>query len=75
MDYKKIITEMTLEEKFHYLTGADLNSGYELERFPVKKMRYHDGPFGLRMKVKDSSKQEELQLKNTNCISKCRKRK
>lgn len=63
MDYKKIITEMTLEEKFHYLTGADLNSGYELERFPVKKMRYHDGPFGLRMKVKDSSKQEELQLK------------
>lgn len=59
MDYKKIITEMTLEEKFHYLTGADLNSGYELERFPVKKMRYHDGPFGLRMKVKDSSKQED----------------
>ena len=49
MDYQKIISEMTLEEKFNYLTGADMNSGYKLERFPVERMRYHDGPFGLRM--------------------------
>lgn len=58
MDYKKMTSEMTLEEKFHYLTGADLNSGYELERFPINKMRYHDGPFGLRMKTKDSREQK-----------------
>ena len=63
MDYNKIIKEMTLEEKFHYLTGADMNSGYKLERFPVERMRYHDGPFGLRMKVKDSSRNEEMKQK------------
>ena len=35
MDYKQIIKEMTLEEKFNYLTGADMNAGYKLERFPI----------------------------------------
>ena len=34
MDYKQIIREMTREEKFHYLTGADMNAGFKLERFP-----------------------------------------
>ena len=63
MDYKQIISQMTLEEKFNYLTGADMNSGYELKRFPVKRMRYHDGPFGLRMKEKDNSRQEILEQK------------
>lgn len=63
MDYQKIISEMTLEEKFNYLTGADMNSGYKLERFPIEKMRYHDGPFGLRMKEKDNSRQEIMEQK------------
>lgn len=61
MDYKEIICQMTIEEKFNYLTGADMNAGYKLERFPIERMRYHDGPFGLRMKVKDSSRQEEME--------------
>ena len=63
MDYQKIISEMTLEEKFNYLTGADMNSGYKLERFPVERMRYHDGPFGLRMKEKDNSRQDIMEQK------------
>lgn len=63
MDYPKIISEMTLDEKLNYLTGADMNSRYELTRFPVQKMRYHDGPFGLRMKKKDNQKQGDVELK------------
>lgn len=63
MDYKQIIKEMTLEEKFHYLTGADMNAGYKLDRFPIETMRYHDGPFGLRMKEKDNGRQEIMEQK------------
>lgn len=63
MDYQKIINEMTLEEKLNYLTGADMNSGYQLERFPVQKMRYHDGPFGLRMKEVDNSRKDIMEQK------------
>ena len=63
MDYKQIIKEMTLEEKFNYLTGADMNAGYKLERFPIETMRYHDGPFGLRMKEKYNSHQEIMEQK------------
>lgn len=62
-DYKKIIEEMTLEEKFRFLTGEDMNSACALERFGVEKMRFHDGPFGLRMREKDNSRQEILEQK------------
>ena len=63
MDYKQIIREMTREEKFHYLTGADMNAGFKLERFPIERMRYHDGPFGLKMKVKENSRVELMESK------------
>ncbi len=63
MGYNKIISEMTLEEKFRFLTGGETNASCELKRFGLPKMRYHDGPFGLRMKMKDSNKQEDLELK------------
>lgn len=63
MDYRQIIKEMTLEEKFNFLTGADVNAGYKLERFPINAMRYHDGPFGLKMKEKDNSRQELMESK------------
>ncbi|MGN0250676.1 MAG: glycoside hydrolase family 3 C-terminal domain-containing protein [Oliverpabstia sp.] len=53
MDFEKIISEMTLEEKFQYLTGAGMNHTCGLPRFGIDSMRLHDGPFGLRMKVKD----------------------
>ena len=58
MDYKKIISEMTLEEKFNYLTGGDVHSSCSLERFQLEKMKYHDGPFGLRMKLHESDRKE-----------------
>lgn len=38
LNYDQIISEMTLEEKFNYLTGSDMNSGYKLERFPIEKI-------------------------------------
>lgn len=63
MDYNKIIKEMTLEEKFHFLTGSETYASYELKRFGLPKMRYHDGPFGLRMKKKEDNRQEQVELK------------
>lgn len=60
MNYQEIIREMTLDEKFRYLTGADSNSGYKLERFPINKMRYHDSPFGLRMKAAECGSSERV---------------
>lgn len=63
MDYNQIIGEMTLEEKFHYLTGADVNAGYRLERFPIEVMRYHDGPFGLNLKAEDNSRKDTMESK------------
>ncbi len=62
INYQTIISEMTLEEKFRYLTGAELNASYKLERFPIKQMRYHDGPFGLRMKMKDDKNRDKTEL-------------
>lgn len=53
MDFQKIISEMTLDEKFHFLTGAGMNHAQSVERLGISTMRLHDGPFGLRMKVKD----------------------
>lgn len=53
MDFQKIISEMTLDEKFHFLTGAGMNHAQSVERLGIAAMRLHDGPFGLRMKTKD----------------------
>lgn len=64
MDYHTILKEMTLDEKFHYLTGGGLNNGYRLERFPIEMMRYHDGPFGLKMKKEDTAKRDQERIRS-----------
>lgn len=56
MDIEKLINEMTLEEKFHFLTGAGMNHAQSVERLGIATMRLHDGPFGLRMKAKDEKR-------------------
>lgn len=63
MDYTKIIKEMTHEEKLCCLTGQDMNSSGGVERLGIRKMRYHDGPFGLRMKEKDNNRKDIMEQK------------
>lgn len=59
MDYEKIIREMTLEEKLNFLTGQDLNQSCALERFGINNMKYHDGPFGLRLKIRQENDMDD----------------
>lgn len=63
MDYTRIIQEMTHEEKLRCLTGNAMNSSGGAERLGVRQMRYHDGPFGLRMKENDNSRQDIMEQK------------
>ena len=48
MDKKKIIEEMTLEEKAAFLTGKDFWQTKDYERFGIKPMFLADGPHGIR---------------------------
>ena len=53
MNIEAVIREMTLEEKFRFLTGGGLNHTSPVERLAIPSMRLQDGPFGLRMKTQD----------------------
>lgn len=48
MDVKKILSQMTLEEKAALLQGADFWHTVPLERLGVPQMMVSDGPHGLR---------------------------
>lgn len=48
MDIKKIISEMTLEEKASLLSGLDFWHTKPVERLGVKSVMVSDGPHGLR---------------------------
>lgn len=48
MDIKKIIAEMTLEEKAGLCSGADFWHTKAVERLDVKRITMSDGPHGLR---------------------------
>jgi beta-glucosidase len=48
MDVKKIISEMTLEEKASLCSGADFWHTKSVERLGVPQMMVSDGPHGLR---------------------------
>ena len=48
MDIKKIIEEMTLEEKAGLCSGADFWHTKAVERLGVKRITMSDGPHGLR---------------------------
>ncbi len=48
MDIKKIITEMTLEEKISFCTGADFWRTKAMEQYGIPSITVSDGPHGVR---------------------------
>ena len=48
MNIKKIISEMTLQEKITFCTGADFWHTKELPRQGIPAIKMSDGPHGLR---------------------------
>ena len=48
MDIKKVISQMTLEEKASLLSGSDFWHSKSVERLGVEKVMVSDGPHGLR---------------------------
>lgn len=69
MDIESILREMTLEEKFRFLTGGGLNHTSPVDRLGIPVMRLQDGPFGLRMKTQDeqSGMVEQIRSAFPNC--------
>lgn len=63
MENQQILDQMTLDEKFRFLTGGGLNRSCKLERFPVEVMRFHDSPFGLRLKLAYDEDKREMSEK------------
>ena len=48
MDIKKLISEMTLQEKCEMLSGYDFWHTQPLERLGIPSIMVSDGPHGLR---------------------------
>ncbi len=59
MDYKKILSELTIEEKASLLVGKDAWRTKNIDRLAIPSVFMADGPHGLR-KVIDSSSIDEL---------------
>lgn len=57
MDYKKLIAEMTLEEKASLCSGRDFWHTKSVERLGIPEVMVSDGPHGLR---KQPAKQDHL---------------
>lgn len=53
MTHQEIISQMTLEEKFRFLTGVDMNHSFSIPRLGIEEMAFHDSPFGVK-KLADS---------------------
>lgn len=49
MDLKKLISEMTLEEKASLCSGSDFWHTRGMERLGIPAVMVTDGPCGLRM--------------------------
>ena len=54
MNIKQIISEMTLQEKIAFCTGADFWRTKELPRLGVPAIKMSDGPHGLRCQEGES---------------------
>ncbi|MCR5684736.1 MAG: glycoside hydrolase family 3 C-terminal domain-containing protein [Lachnospiraceae bacterium] len=55
MEIKKIIEQLTLEEKAALVGGADAWNTAKVERLGIPSVRVSDGPHGLRKTLDDSS--------------------
>ncbi len=67
MDIKKIISEMTFEEKAALLTGAELLSTAEIERLGIKKIEMSDGPHGVRRLLDNPDCRQECHIEGGDC--------
>ncbi|MGN0403968.1 MAG: glycosyl hydrolase, partial [Bariatricus sp.] len=54
MDVQKIISEMTLQEKIAFCTGADFWHTKAMPKYGVPEMMMSDGPHGLRCQKGDA---------------------
>ncbi len=54
MDIKKVISEMTLEEKASLLSGLDFWHTKPVERLGIKSVMVSDGPHGLRKQAESA---------------------
>jgi len=54
MDISKIISEMTLEEKISFCTGADFWHTKAMPQYGVPAIMMSDGPHGLRCQAEDA---------------------
>lgn len=59
MDIRRTISSMTQDEKFRMLTGTGMNTSFAVERLDVREMRFHDGPFGVRMPLESSGEKRD----------------
>ena len=55
-----MIEQLSLEEKFHLLTGTGMNTSLELKEKGIRQMRFHDGPFGVRMPITANEEKQEF---------------
>lgn len=67
MIHREIIEKLSMEEKFRFLTGIDVNATYPLNGVDVKSMRCHDGPFGVRMPVEKNEYAGRVRSAFPNC--------
>lgn len=59
MNIKKILKELTLEEKASLLSGADFWHTKAVERLAIPQIMVSDGPHGLRKNAEESSNPNE----------------
>ncbi len=67
MDIKKIISEMTFEEKATILTGAKALTSAEIERLGIKKIEMSDGPHGVRRLIGHPTCPQECNIEGGDC--------
>ncbi len=67
MDIKKIMSEMTFEEKATLLTGASVLSTAEIEHLGIRKIEMSDGPHGVRRLLDNPDYPQECNIDGGDC--------
>lgn len=61
MTPESALQKMTLTDKFKLLTATGMNTSLAFEQLGVREMRFHDGPFGVRMPADAISEKESYE--------------